>query len=127
MLNITGYQVFKQIYTGTRTTVYQGVREQDKTPVILKILHNEYPTPAELAKFKQEYQILENLDVLGIVKAYSLEKYGNSLALILEDLGGQSLGQYLAENTLSITEFFPLAIQLAMRTLLRYFIKVIKN
>ncbi|MDY6802367.1 MAG: ATP-binding sensor histidine kinase [Cyanobacteriota bacterium] len=113
MLDITGYQILKQIYSGSRTKVYRGVREEDKTPVILKILQNEYPTPAELGKLKQEYQILENIDLLGIIKAYTIEKYRNSFALILEDLGGQSLAEYLTENTLSISEFLSLAIKLA--------------
>ncbi|WP_445173125.1 AAA family ATPase [Microcoleus sp.] len=62
---------------------------------------------------RHEYKISSNLKIKGIIKPYSLEKYKNSFALILEDCGGQSLSNHLAGKTITLQKFLPLAIQVA--------------
>ena len=37
-VNIPGYRVLEQIYTGTRTLVYRGLRKQDQKPVVIKLI-----------------------------------------------------------------------------------------
>jgi predicted ATPase/serine phosphatase RsbU (regulator of sigma subunit) len=110
---IIGYQLNEKIYENLKTVVYRGERRHDSQPVIIKILNTAYPTPAELAKFKHQYEISKNLPLEGIIKPLGLEKYQNSLALILEDMGGQSLDRYISDNRLNLSEFLHLAIQLA--------------
>ncbi|HEY9850645.1 MAG TPA: serine/threonine-protein kinase PknK, partial [Leptolyngbyaceae cyanobacterium] len=82
-------------------------------PVILKILKEDYPNPAELTRYKQEYEITKSLQIDGAIKAYDLLPYKNTLAMVLEDFGGQSLDVLLRSQTFSLSEFLSIAIQIA--------------
>ncbi len=113
MNGLPGYQITEVLQLGVKSIVYRGVRESDTASVIIKTLHTEYPTIEDITRLRHEYKISSNLKLEGIIKAYSLEKYKNSFALILEDCGGQSLGHHLAGKAIKITEFFTLAIQIA--------------
>ena len=129
-VEIPGYRIGEIIYTSTRTLVYRGWRESDQTPIVIKLLKSVYPSPIELAEFRNQYAITNILNVSGVVRIYSLETFQNRLALILEDFGGISLKEYTAfrrkalnqtdnqENSLSVdpdflTEFLEIAIALA--------------
>jgi predicted ATPase/serine phosphatase RsbU (regulator of sigma subunit)/tRNA A-37 threonylcarbamoyl transferase component Bud32 len=113
MISLPGYEIREKIYQGTRTVVYRGNRNQDRQSVIIKIIQDEYPTIEQIARLRQEFTIIQNLDIPGIAKSYSLEKYQNNFALILEDFGGQSLCHLLAANKLSLTESLTIAVALA--------------
>ncbi|MBN3870027.1 ATP-binding sensor histidine kinase [Nostoc sp. JL33] len=114
-----GYRITEQIYLGSKTLVYRGIREEDQKSVVLKFMRNEYPTFAEIAQFRNQYIITKNLDHPGIVKTYSLENYRNSYVLVMEDFGGISLQDWRLEddgkkeNWLSLNEFFHIAIKIA--------------
>ncbi|MEG4294056.1 AAA family ATPase [Microcoleus sp. D2B6] len=117
-----GYHINEQIYAGTRTLVYRGIRCSNGQPVAIKLLRNDFPCFNELVHFRNQYVIAKNLEIPGSVKAYSLETYQNHYALVMEDFGGISLSSYLAllasESNeplegLPISEFLPIAIQIA--------------
>ncbi|MEG5034495.1 AAA family ATPase [Microcoleus sp. AT3-D2] len=118
--NFSGYEITEQLYVGTRTLVYRGIRTRDQYPVVIKLLRNEYPTFNELIQFRNQYTIAKNLDFPHIVKPLTLEVYQNSYALVMEDFGGVSLPTYLKTTTnetqpsqvLPLAEFLQLAIQL---------------
>ncbi len=113
---LPGYELQKTIYNGIRTLVYQGISKVEQKPVVIKVLKKEYPTFQEIVHFRNQYGIVKNLDVAGIVQPIALENHGNGLALIMEDDGSISLSEELksreAQN-LSLEEFFSIAIQLA--------------
>jgi predicted ATPase/signal transduction histidine kinase len=117
-----GYDINEQIYAGNRTLVYRGIRSWDGQPVAIKLLRNDFPSFNELVHFRNQYVIAKNLNIPGIVKAYSLESYHNRYALVMEDFGGISLCSYLSSiasasdepvEGLPVNEFFPMAIQIA--------------
>lgn len=91
MIEIPGITVKTKIYESDRSLVYQGIRESYRQRVILKILKLDYPLPKHLAIYKQEFELISSLDIPGVVKAYSLEKYNNTLVIIFEDFGSESL------------------------------------
>ncbi|MGB7443741.1 MAG: ATP-binding sensor histidine kinase [Coleofasciculaceae cyanobacterium] len=91
MITLPGYQVLSQIYESANSLVYRAIREEDNQAVILKVLKEDYPTPSELTRYKQEYEITRNLNLEGVVKAYGLEPYQRTLVIILEDFGASSL------------------------------------
>ena len=111
--SIPGYQITEEIYTTADTVVYRGYRLEDRQPLIFKLLKQGYPTPTALAKFKHQYEILKNLDLAGVIKSYRLEKYQNSLVLVLEDIGGQFLKTIISSKKLELDEFLSIAIKLA--------------
>jgi len=120
-IQLSGYQVLKRIYSSTKTHIYRAEREADRQPVIIKLLQNEYPSFTELAQFRNQYTIAKNLDLPEVIQTYSLEPYGNSYALIMEDFGGVSLkallGQWQAQELLGtpkhLKAFLDIAVQVA--------------
>ena len=113
MNTLPGYQITEVVQLGVKSIIYRGVRESDGASVIIKTLQSEYPTIEQITRLRHEYKISSNLKITGIIKPYSLEKYKNSFALILEDCGGQSLSDHLAGQSMKLQKFLPLAIQVA--------------
>jgi PAS domain S-box-containing protein len=107
------YQIAELLNENSKTVVYRAYRSRDRRAFILKTLKAEHPTPVDLAKLKHEYDITKNLNILGIVKPYSLERYNNNLLLVLEDFGGKDLAQLLAAQALELPQCIKIAIQIA--------------
>jgi PAS domain S-box-containing protein len=99
MIMIPGISVTAQIYESSHCLIYRGFREQDSEKVILKVLKSDYADASQLLQYQQEYEILQNLSLEGVVKVYSLETYERSLVLIFEDFGGDSLAQLISESS----------------------------
>ncbi|MEH2093552.1 trifunctional serine/threonine-protein kinase/ATP-binding protein/sensor histidine kinase [Nostoc sp.] len=112
-VNIPGYKVSEELYDGSRTIVYRGVRETDSLPVVIKLLKNPYPSFSELLSFRNQYTIAKNLNSPLIVQTYSLEPYQNGYALVMEDFGGISLKEWgMGGRGQSLQEFLEIAIAL---------------
>ena len=110
MISIPNYQILNQIYESTNSLIYRGIRNEDQKPVILKML--KASSPENLAKYRQEYEITKNLDLAGVVKTYCLEKYQDTLIIIFEDFGGQSLRQWMTNASQKWSEWLPIFIQI---------------
>lgn len=113
MLELPGIQTLNKIYDSLNATVYRAIREQNQQPIILKLLKEDYPNPSEIVRYRQEYKILQTLNLPGVIKACDLQKYRNTLVLILEDFGGSSLKQMQEQQSFSLSEFLNIAIQIA--------------
>ncbi|CBN54895.1 MULTISPECIES: trifunctional serine/threonine-protein kinase/ATP-binding protein/sensor histidine kinase [Kamptonema] len=112
MINLAGYEITDQIHESNNSLVCRGVRKQDNQPIILKFLKQDYPMPASLVRYKQEYEITRNLNLESVPKTYSLERYQNSLVIIFEDCGGESLKLLLASHKFTLEEFLSTAIKI---------------
>ncbi|MDI9641730.1 AAA family ATPase [Geitlerinema splendidum] len=110
---LPGYQITAELQNNERTLIYRGIRLADQKPVIIKTLKSEYPTLEEVTRLRHEYLLAKPLQLSGVVQTYSLEKYKNSFALILEDLGGTSFKLFSKQYSISIGEFLSIAIALA--------------
>ena len=116
---LDGYTIAEQIYDGAKTVVYRGERIDDGRKVIIKCLKQQYPSLAELAQYRNQYIITNNLHLQGAIAPYSLETWGNGLALVMEDYGGINLLDYLKQKNCSrlsgqyLSEFLSIALQLA--------------
>src|SRR4028118_396572 len=113
MSEMDNYEILSKIYESPNSLVYRAVRKSSHYRVLLKILKEDYPNPAELTRYKQEYEITRSLQIDGAIKVYELLPYKNTLAMVLEDFGGQSLDILLQSQTLSLSEFLSIAIQIA--------------
>ncbi|HEY9675308.1 MAG TPA: AAA family ATPase [Waterburya sp.] len=115
MISLPQVNVTAKIYESANSLVYRGIRKSDRIPVILKVLKEDYPTPVELTRYKQEYEITRSLNLDGVVKAYSLQDYQRSLVMLLEDFGGESLAKWMQNSPqaycpLPLAQFLSLAI-----------------
>lgn len=111
MMNIPGYQIIAQVYESKNSLVYRTRRDSDGQPFILKILKEDHPSVEELARYKQEYEILRSLDLEKVVKSYGLEKYENTLFIVIEDFGADSLKILTAQRKLGLEEFLSIAVK----------------
>ena len=111
MVVLSGYLVEDKIYESDQTVVFRALREEDSKPVILKVLNHDYPSPAVLDRFRKEYSITRQLENDWVIKAYSLEKYETTLALILEDIGGISVDKAFLKQERSLKEKLQMALQ----------------
>ncbi|MEH2004537.1 trifunctional serine/threonine-protein kinase/ATP-binding protein/sensor histidine kinase [Nostoc sp.] len=112
MDTITGYQITAKIYESDNSLVYRAILNHNHQPVILKILKENYPSPSELIRYKQEYEITRYLNLDGVIKAYDLQRHQNSLVMFLEDFGGESLNILMAERKFTLEEFLIIAIKI---------------
>lgn len=113
MISLPDVTIVYQIYESANSLVYRGILKENRRPLILKLLKEDYPTPAELYRYQQEYEITRSLNSEGTIKAYELRKYQNTQVMLLEDFGGESLKNLLSDRPFSLPEFLHLAIQIA--------------
>ncbi|MBD2449721.1 AAA family ATPase [Nostoc sp. FACHB-152] len=94
MIALPGIAIQSKIYESSNSLVYRGIRE-DGVALIVKMLKQDYPSPQELTRYRQEYKIILSLNLEGVVKAYSQQDYQRTLVILLEDFGGESLEQWM--------------------------------
>ncbi|MEY3302292.1 MAG: hypothetical protein RLZZ139_664 [Cyanobacteriota bacterium] len=112
LVNIPKYQLVEKIYESSNSQVFRGIRQQDNLPVILKVLNTEFPTSQVIGRYKLEYEITRKLASNSVIHAYDLQRYQSGWLIVLEDFGGKSLAQILAQKKFSLVEFLNLAIQI---------------
>lgn len=116
MIAIPGVAIQSKIYESSTSLVYRGIRVQDNRAIIVKMLKQDYPSPQELIRYRQEYAITRFLNLEGVIKAYSQQDYQRTLVIFLEDFGGESLEQFIHKRSdfcpMPLSTFFSLAINL---------------
>ncbi len=112
MISLPDITIASQIYESANSLVYRGIFLKNQQPVILKLLKEDYPTPAELYRYQQEYEITCRLNLEETIKAYDLRTYQNTQVMLLEDFGGESLKNLLESRPFSLLEFLHIAIQI---------------
>lgn len=113
MQQLEGYTIHQQIYESNHSIIYRATRQRNQHPVILKKLKADYPTPSELTRYHQEYEIISNLDIPNVIKAYDLQAFDNSLVIVVEDFGGISLKKIINQQAFDIITSLQIIIQLA--------------
>ncbi|MBD3885473.1 PAS domain S-box protein [Phormidium tenue FACHB-886] len=118
MIALPDIEVQAQIYSSPNSLVYRGIKMSDGTPIVLKILKEDYPTASELIRYQQEYEITRSLNLEGVIKVYEQLVYGRSLVMLLEDFGGESLEKLRQQTSelycpMPLVELLRLAIHLA--------------
>lgn len=124
MIALSGITIQSKIYESSNSLVYRGIRTQDERAqcfadtarVVVKMLKQDYPSPQELTRYRQEYEITRSLNLEGVVKAYRQQDYQRTLVILLEDFGGESLEQWMRQQSgfcpMSLPAFLRLAIAL---------------
>ena len=113
MLEIPGYRIETKLYEGTRTVIHRGRRVVDNLPVIIKRLKQGLPSPEEIAQFRREYEVAQEVYFDGIAQTYSLEAFKNTLFMAIEDFGGEPLSKlFTPSQPLEHLEFLRLAIRI---------------
>ncbi|MES0489121.1 MAG: AAA family ATPase [Leptospirales bacterium] len=112
MIKVSGYNLDGILHQNKRTIIYSGRRESDNVEIILKSLAGEYPSPDQIANIKTEFKILDTIDAPNVIKPIKLIEYDGKPVIVMESVGGDSLGNLLAKEDLSIKKFLSLAISI---------------
>lgn len=107
------YTLSDLLYTGTDTRVVTGLRRDSQTPVVLKLPRHELPAEETLTRLRDEYALLRELDLPGIIKVLDLVPHGAGVALVLEHWGAGSLDRRLASGPLPVKIVLRLGAMLA--------------
>ncbi len=114
------YDLGEQLYESATTLVYRARRVSDNQPVVLKMLKDAPPIPADFERFEREYELVYHLQTCsdaepgleGVVGVYGLETAQHCLTMVLEDFGGESLTRLQLAGQLELAEFLQLAINI---------------
>jgi len=105
MLLSAGYEASEELFNNDSTIIYRGIRTSDKKNVIIKTLNKNYPSEREISRVKREYELAKFLlDIGGVRQVYQLIENNNSLMLISEDIGGQTLKRAFIESSIPISD-----------------------
>ncbi|MEM9005257.1 MAG: serine/threonine-protein kinase PknK, partial [Cyanobacteria bacterium P01_F01_bin.86] len=122
--DVPGYSLTEELYMGECTAVYRALVNVDTQsrsvarsvarPVVIKVLRSPSPSPCELVRFRNQYIIAQTLTFPGIVKPLALESWNHSYALVMEDVGGIALRDYMkTHGCLPVSQVMTIALQLA--------------
>ncbi|KAB8318675.1 PAS domain S-box protein [Tolypothrix campylonemoides VB511288] len=116
MIALAGIAFHCKIYSSSASVVYRGIRVQDGRAIIVKLLKQDYPSPEELIRYRQEYEITRSLKEEGVIKAYSQQDYQRTLVILLEDFGGESIERWMRQQAnycpIPLSNFLRLAIDI---------------
>ncbi|MCP4346026.1 MAG: AAA family ATPase [Desulfobacterales bacterium] len=101
MERIADYTILENIDETKHSLVYRGQRLQDAETVIIKVMKSENPMPSEIAKFRQEYEIIKSIRIKGVIGVHDILSYDEGCALVLEDFNGISLKNIMDTQSFS--------------------------
>ena len=108
------YEITGTLGAGGMGEVYRARDRKLNRDVALKILPDAFAAdPERLARFQREAQVLASLNHPHIGAIYGFEDSGETLALVLELVEGETLADRIARGPLPVDETVPIARQIA--------------
>lgn len=112
--NLNKYEIVDQISAGGMGAVYLAEDTTLHRQIAIKVLSPELAEdPDRLRRFQWEAQVLARLNHPNIVTIFSVEEDQDTHFLTMELVDGQTLGQVIPEDGLSLMRLFELAVPLA--------------
>src|SRR6266550_2448558 len=107
------YEVIAAIGAGGMGEVYRARDTKLNRDVALKILPQTFASdPDRLARFHREAQVLASLNHPHIAAIYGFEDSGETHALVLELVEGETLAGRIARGAIPLDEALPIARQI---------------
>ncbi|MDR3631579.1 MAG: AAA family ATPase [Desulfocapsaceae bacterium] len=105
-------EIIEQISESSRFFIFRGRDRRGQGTVILKVLKGDPPSPGQMAGLQREYEIIRAFSSDRIIRAFGLQPYGNSLAMVLEDFQGVPLAGLRDAFPSSLEKYLQIAVQL---------------
>jgi predicted ATPase/class 3 adenylate cyclase len=86
---------------------------ESNSPVIMKMLNEEYPTPLSIKHFYNEFDVLKELDQPGVRKVLKQAKTNNRQTMFFEYVDGETIKSAFSRQQVSLQTFLRIAIQIA--------------
>ncbi len=118
LLKTPGYRVRTPLYESASTVVYRAVRSGDHRPVVLKCMKPERASPADVWRFRHEFEMARAVSSERVIKAYSLETLGRTVFLVLEDVAAEPLSALKKGWKRAGSGAFPLQLFLSLASMI---------
>ena len=114
-LTVGKYVILERIGSGSMGRVYKAHHQLMDRVVALKIIAPEIVTNDRVvARFQREMRLVGRLDHPNVVRAFDADSANNVLYIVMEYVGGRSLGQRLKEGIIPPVEAVGYAAQAAL-------------
>ncbi len=110
LLQFNGFEITEQVYESPHSLIFKTQVVKGGPKVLLKVLKADSPSPTEIVRFHQEYQIARRIDSPYAAKVMGLIDQEQAVALSVEDIGAQSLIAWLEQDPPSMIEGLEIAI-----------------
>lgn len=112
MISLQSFKIGQELYRGTRSLLYQGVRLSNNQSVILKFLKDPHPSQERLSLFRREFEIANRLNNSYFARSYELFQEENYWIIVVENFGGTSLKLLNLSESMPIENFLELALKM---------------
>ena len=90
-MKICDFEITDKLYESANSLIYRTKTAEGQPKVILKVLREDYPVPEELLRFHREYETTRLINSPNVIKVFGIKTFKNTLVLLIEDFGGESL------------------------------------
>jgi len=111
---IGSYKITAQLGSGGMGEVYRATDSKLGREVAIKVLPEAFAAdPERLARFEREAKVLASLNHPNIASIYGIEQAGETRALVLELVEGETLAERMERGRLPVEESLAIARQIA--------------
>ncbi|HEY9683624.1 MAG TPA: AAA family ATPase [Oculatellaceae cyanobacterium] len=100
------------IHRGIRHSIYRASENASGKTVALKLLLGGDHNSIKVSRLQQEYRLLKDRNISGMVKALGFWHDGNQCALAMQYAGSTTLSKLIARGPMGQEQFLRLALQL---------------
>lgn len=113
MKQIGKYKILELIQEGDVKSIFRAFEKTKAETVILKVLKTAYVSAEEIIRFKQEYQLIQNVSIDGVIKVLEIIEEDSYIAIVESDDNSQSLKYFMNNNRIDLDHAICIAIDLA--------------
>ncbi len=110
---MTPSQPVTLIHESSNSRIYHQPDSEFGRPVVIKTLNTSFPTPQQLVRYNNEYELTKDLAIDGVRQAIAQIRLEDKPALVLEYFAGQNLKQAFVAQPQALTDLVAVAICLA--------------
>src|SRR3984885_5856388 len=105
--------VDRLVYESKKSKVFRRQDDGSGTVTAVKVLNHEFPTPADIAQFHHEFDIISDLKLSGIRGALRKTRENNRHVLEMEWVDGENLKTTFRQKSGDIADALHIAIATA--------------
>jgi len=112
MLDLLKCEFLEKLLEDSEESIYRVLNKENNKTIIVKVYKDESSFQEQFGKIKNEYEVLRALNIPSVIKAYSVEKYKQNPAIILEDFKGEILKKVIEKAAIDLENFLIISIKL---------------